>query len=116
MPVVGWGEPSVRLPADRGTGGRAQQLALALAKALRTHPGYAFVAASDGMDGPAPADRPAPAGAYVTATTWDAILGAGLDPEAALARCDAGPALAAVGALIVTGPTGINHGDIVVIG
>ena len=127
-PVLAWGEPVVRLPpdhgdhgdhgdhSDHGIGGRAQQLALALARALRGRKGYALVVGSDGMDGPAPLDRPAPAGAYVTSATWDAIRAAGLDPEVALARCDAGPALAAVGALVVTGPTGINHGDVIVLG
>ncbi len=119
VPVLAWGEPVVRLPATRGghgIGGRAQQLALALAHAQRGRDGYAFVIGSDGMDGPAPRDRPAPAGAYVTSATWDAIHAAGIDPGVALARCDAGTALAAVGALVVTGPTGINHGDVVVLG
>ncbi len=121
-PVLAWGEPVVKLPpmhgdrGDHGIGGRAQQLALALARALRGRKGYALVVGSDGMDGPPPRDRPAPAGAYVTSATWDAIRDMGLDPEVALARCDAGTALAAVGALVVTGPTGINHGDVMVIG
>jgi glycerate-2-kinase len=40
---------------------------------------------------------------------------AGIDPLDALARADAGTALAAAGALFVTGPTGINAGDVMVI-
>ncbi|HEY1555551.1 MAG TPA: DUF4147 domain-containing protein [Kofleriaceae bacterium] len=113
--VVAWGEPTVQVPADHGEGGRAQQLALRLARDLRRTDRSAFVAGSDGIDGPPPRGRPAPAGAYVDGSTWDAIAAAGLDPQRALDRCDAGPALAAVGALFVTGPTGINHADVAVV-
>jgi hydroxypyruvate reductase len=63
-----------------------------------------------------PPSWPAPAGAYVDGTTWDAIARAGIDPDLALARCDAGSALHAVGALVVTGPTGVNHADIAIVG
>ncbi len=113
---VWWGEPTLRVPADHGEGGRAQQLALLLAKALRGTKLVAMAIGSDGIDGPPPATRPAPAGAIVDGTTWDAIIAAGHDPERAIARCDAGTVLDAVGALVVTGPTGINHGDLVVVG
>lgn len=110
--VVAWGEPTVRVPAGHGDGGRAQQLALLLAQQLRGTARSAFVAGSDGSDGPPPQGRPVPAGAYVDGATWQRIA----DPEAALARCDAGGALASVGALVVTGPTGINHADVVILG
>jgi len=113
---VAWGEPTVQIPADHGQGGRAQQLALLVARGLRGTPRSCFVAGSDGIDGPPPRDRPAPAGAYVDGTTWDAIIAAGIDPQRAVERCDAGPALAAVGALVVTGATGINHADIAIVG
>jgi glycerate 2-kinase len=112
-PMILWGEPTLAVPADHGEGGRAQQLALELARELRGGTRIAFVIGSDGMDGPAPRARPAPAGAYVDGTTWGAIEAAGVDPERALECCDAGTALAAAGALVVTGPTGINHGDLV---
>ncbi len=113
---VGWGEPTVRVGQRHGEGGRAQQLALALARHLAGTSRAAFVVGSDGSDGPAPAHRPTPAGAYVDGATWDAIASAGVDPVVALEQLDAGNALAAVGALVVTGPTGINHADVVVIG
>ena len=113
--IVAWGEPTPRVPADHGTGGRAQHLALALAKRLRGGERAAFVAGTDGIDGPPTPDRPSPAGAFVDGTTWDAIIAAGVDPEHALARCDAGTALAAVGALFTPGPTGINHADVIVV-
>lgn len=115
-PIVAWGEPTVRLPPAHGSGGRAQQLALILARHLRGTARAAFVVGTDGIDGPPPPDRPSPAGAWVDGTTWDAIVAAGIDPAAALAACDAGSALAAVGALVVTGPTGINHADLVILG
>lgn len=114
--VVAWGEPTLAVPADHGDGGRAQHLALLLARALRGGDRAALVIGSDGIDGPAPAGRPTPAGAFVDGTTWDAIAAAGLDPERVLARRDAGTALAAVRALVVTGPTGINHADLVLLG
>jgi len=113
---VAWGEPTLRVPAVHGEGGRAQQLALVVARRLRGGDRAAFVVGTDGIDGPPPADRPAPAGAWVDGTTWDAITAAGIDPAAAVARCDAGTALAAVGALVVTGATGINHADLVILG
>jgi glycerate 2-kinase len=114
-PYFQWGEPTIALPVGHGTGGRAQQLALELAKRISGQAMLAFVAGSDGQDGPKPANGPAPAGAFVDGTTWLAIRKAGIEPTAALARCDAGPALAAVGALFYTQATGINHGDIVVV-
>ncbi|HET9990605.1 MAG TPA: DUF4147 domain-containing protein [Kofleriaceae bacterium] len=114
-PLLAWGEPTIALPIGYGTGGRAQQLALELAKRISGQDRIAFVAGSDGQDGPKPAERPAPAGAFVDGTTWLAIRKAGIEPTKALVRCDAGPALAAVGALFYTQATGINHGDIVVI-
>jgi glycerate 2-kinase len=114
--IVAWGEPTLRVPPVHGTGGRAQQLALALAGWLRGTARGALVVGTDGIDGPPPAGRSAPAGAWVDGTTWDRILAAGHDPAAALASCDAGTVLDAVGALVVTGPSGINHADLVILG
>jgi glycerate 2-kinase len=115
-PVVAWGEPTVRVPPAHGIGGRAQQLALLLAGKLRGSSRGAFVVGTDGVDGPPPSDRPSPAGAWVDGRTWGAIVSAGIDPVAALATCDAGTALSTIGALVVTGPTGINHADLLILG
>jgi hydroxypyruvate reductase len=115
-PLVAWGEPTLRVPPDHGEGGRAQQLALEIAKRVRGRDRAALVAGSDGIDGPPPRDRPAPAGAYVDGGTWDGIARAGIDPQRALDRRDAGTALHAVGALFVPGPTGINHADVAIVG
>ena len=112
-PCIAWGEPTLHVPTNHGQGGRAQQLALLLAKRLRGTTHIAFVAGTDGVDGPEP---DAPAGAFVDGTTWDAIVRVGIDPERAIERRDAGTALGAVGALVVTGPTGVNHADIAIVG
>lgn len=114
-PFVAWGEPTLRVPADHGDGGRAQQLALALARLVRGTPRAFLVASTDGVDGPPPcAGRPSPAGAFIDGATWDALAAAAADPDRALARCDAGTILAAAGALFVPGPTGVNHADVVI--
>ncbi|MGE0871495.1 MAG: DUF4147 domain-containing protein [Kofleriaceae bacterium] len=114
--VVGWGEPTVQLGTRSGEGGRARQLALELARRIRGRDRSALVAGSDGVDGPTPANGVAVAGAFVDGTTWEAIAAAGIDPDAALAATNAGPALAAVGAQLITGPTGVNHADVMIVG
>jgi hydroxypyruvate reductase len=111
---IHWGEPTLVVPRDHGEGGRAQQLALDLARQLRGTDQSAFVIGSDGIDGPPPAHRPSPAGAYIDGATWDAIGDAAA--TRALERRDAGTVLAAAGALVITGPTGINHADLAVVG
>ncbi len=110
------GELTVALPANHGLGGRAQQFALVAARALERFtarlgfPADAvlLVAGTDGRDGPTDA-----AGAVVDHRTAGKLRAAGMDMEAAIARCDAHPALDAVGALIRTGATGTNVADLV---
>jgi glycerate-2-kinase len=111
MCFAGTGEPTVALPAHAGVGGRAQQVALMVAREIAGIGGVSvLVAASDGIDGNSEA-----AGAVVDGYTWDSVIAAGIDPVRALARCDAGTALAAVGASMFTGATEIHHGDLVLI-
>jgi hydroxypyruvate reductase len=111
--LIAGGEPTVALPTVSGWGGRAQHLALLLArKWIGRKDRAALVVGSDGVDGPGPE---APAGAYVDGTTWDAIYARGVDPVAAIDSFDAGTALHAAGALVVTGPTGVNHADLVLV-
>ncbi len=110
-PAIAWGEPTLVVPADHGEGGRAQHLALLLAARFAGTARAALVIGSDGCDGPPPLDRPWPAGAYVDGRTWAAIP----DAEIALARRDAGRALASIDALVITGRTGINHADLVIL-
>lgn len=109
------GETTVRLGAGQSTpGGRCQELALAAADALRAEGdrgvGLTLLAAgTDGRDGNTDA-----AGAVVDATTWDTIVSAGRDPADDLAEHRSYAALDAVDALIRTGLSGTNVGDIVV--
>src|SRR5262249_50567245 len=90
------------------------ELALAAADALRAEGdrgvGLTLLAAgTDGRDGNTDA-----AGAMVDATTWDAIVGAGRDPAEDLSEHRSHAALDAVGALVRTGLSGTNVGDVVV--
>jgi hydroxypyruvate reductase len=108
--VVAGGEPVVTI-RGRGRGGRAQQAALAMALELEQL-GHerrimALFAGTDGIDGPTDA-----AGAFVSPRTVARAREAGLDPGAALARNDAYPLFAALGDLLMTGPTGTNVSDI----
>ncbi len=108
--VLAGGEPVVTI-RGRGRGGRAQQAALAMALELerlgRERRIMALFAGTDGIDGPTDA-----AGAFVSPRTVERAREAGLDAGAALARNDAYPLFAALGDLLVTGPTGTNVSDI----
>jgi hydroxypyruvate reductase len=110
--LVSGGEATMRLPSSPGRGGRCQHLALLLARAFAGQRLAALVVGSDGQDGP---DLPAVAGAFVDGDTWARIHAAGLDPEAAIAAADSRIALEAAGAIVVTGPTGLNHADLVLV-
>ncbi|MEW6566884.1 MAG: DUF4147 domain-containing protein [Chloroflexota bacterium] len=103
------GETTVTV-RNGGRGGRNQELALGAALVLEGTPGLAVMAlATDGIDGPTDA-----AGAIVTGETARRARVLGLDPQRALARHDSYPLLNACQALIRTGPTGTNLGDLVV--
>lgn len=104
------GETTVTVRGS-GQGGRNQELALAAAIDLDGIDGAAVMAlATDGRDGPTDA-----AGAIVDGHTMALARGLGLDPAAALNNNDAYPFLEKVGALMFTGPTGANVGDVTVI-
>lgn len=108
------GETTVKLGAAHGDGGRCQQLALAaslhMQAAGRAADGITILAAgTDGRDGPTDA-----AGAIVDSGTAARIIEAGIDPFIALARHDAYEALHLGGALLKTGLTGTNVGDVVI--
>ncbi|HSL94423.1 MAG TPA: MOFRL family protein, partial [Thermoleophilia bacterium] len=89
-------------------GGPSQEAALAGALALEGGPPACLLCLdSDGSDGPTEA-----AGGLVDDLTAEAARAAGSDLPAALAAHRAGPALRALGDLVVTGPTGTNVNDL----
>ena len=67
-----------------------------------------LAAGTDGRDGNTDA-----AGALADASTWEAVRSAGRDPVDDLATHHAHDALDAVGALLRTGLSGTNVGDVV---
>ena len=108
------GETTVTVRNGDGRGGRNGELALAAARELASGPpGQEEVVlslATDGEDA-----TTGTAGAAVDAGAWEAIRRAGIDPDAALARHDSLPALEkAPGALLRTGVTGTNVGDLAI--
>ncbi len=102
------GETVVRL-TGHGLGGRNQELALAAAEGLSGLDAAVFSVGSDGTDGPTDA-----AGGYADGQTARALAEQGWSVYGALENNDAYHALAAVGGLIVTGPTGTNVNDVAV--
>ncbi len=107
--LVWGGESTVRLPANPGSGGRNQHLALAAAIALAGNHETALLAAgTDGQDGAGD-----DAGGLVDGGSCARGLDAGLDAQACLAHADSGTFLEASGDLVYTGPTLTNVGDLV---
>ncbi len=106
--LVAGGETTVTLGRRAGRGGRNQEFALEVARALAGREGWALLSAgTDGIDGPTPA-----AGAFTDGTTLARAGRAGWSVDAALARHDVYPLLAALGDLHAPGPTGTNVGDL----
>lgn len=104
------GETTVTVRGE-GVGGRSQELALALGVALGGVDGFAaLAAATDGTDGATPA-----AGGFADGGSVERARRAGRGAEDALRRNDAHPFLRASGDLLVTGPTGTNVNDLVVV-
>jgi hydroxypyruvate reductase len=104
--LLSGGETTVTLRGT-GRGGRNAEFLLAFAIAIDGVPGITALAAdTDGIDGSE--DN---AGAFCDGTTATRLRKAGIDPLAALANNNAYSAFAAIGDLLVTGPTGTNVND-----
>jgi len=116
------GEPVVTVSGS-GRGGRAQELALRLAEELaRVFPQQkstrgvigrfvtGLAAGTDGADGPTPA-----AGGFFDSSSVARIAAAGIDLSGALANNDSHAVLDAVGDQFVTGPTGTNVADVLLV-
>ena len=104
--ILSGGETTVTL-RGQGRGGRNAEYALALTLALGGKANIVAIAGdTDGIDGSE--DN---AGALVTPVTLARARAKGLDPEVYLANNDAYSFFAALGDLIVTGPTSTNVND-----
>jgi glycerate-2-kinase len=104
------GETTVTVRGE-GAGGRNQELALAASVQLSGDDGVVLLAGgTDGVDGMSEA-----AGAIVDGDTVERGRRLGLDAADYLARNDSNSYLAAVGDVIVTGPTGTNVGDLILV-
>jgi hydroxypyruvate reductase len=104
--LLSGGETTVTL-RHKGRGGRNGEFIAGLALALDGAPGiYALAADTDGIDGSE--DN---AGAFVAPDTLARAAAAGLDLRAAIGHNDCYPFFAALGDLLVTGPTLTNVND-----
>lgn len=114
--LIAGGEPLVRVKGS-GRGGRAQELALRLGRALSASaicdvsgPITGLVAGTDGSDGPTHA-----AGAFFDETVVARATAQGVDLDRVLETSDSGSALETLGDLWVTGPTGTNVADMLMV-
>lgn len=105
--LISGGECTVTLRAEGGRGGRCSEFLLALAIELEGVSGvHAIAADTDGIDGSE--DN---AGALLGPDTATRARSAGIDPRDFLARNDSYGFFAALGDLLVTGPTLTNVND-----
>jgi glycerate-2-kinase len=105
--LVAGGETTVNV-RGAGRGGRAQEFAVAAAKAVAGLPDvYVAGVGTDGTDGPTDV-----AGALVDGHTWQRARRLGIDLNAALKQNDTYRALKRLGSHIMTGPTGTNVNDL----
>lgn len=108
--VIAGGETVVRI-AGSGKGGRNQELALSAAMGIEDlEEVIVFSLGSDGTDGPTDA-----AGGIVDGTTADRMRASNILPEVYLDNNDSYHALKASGDLIITGSTGTNVNDLIVL-
>ena len=108
--IIFGGEPVVTVKGT-GKGGRSQELTLAAAEGITGIDNLViFSVGSDGTDGPTDA-----AGGIVDGTTARRLKEKGINLQAFLDNNDSYNALAAVNALVKTGPTGTNVNDFCVV-
>ncbi|MGB7288117.1 MAG: DUF4147 domain-containing protein [Salaquimonas sp.] len=101
------GEPTTILPENPGEGGRNQALAVAMARETSGVNGITIlVAGTDGSDGPTNS-----AGGIATGDSWEETQGG----QTALDAANSGKWLKRSGGLFVTGPTGTNVMDVMLV-
>lgn len=106
LAFVSGGETTVTLQPQHGRGGRNTEFLLAAALALQDVPAWAIACDTDGIDG-----SEANAGALIGPDTLARAAARGLDAAAFLAAHDSYGFFAALGDLVVTGPTRTNVND-----
>lgn len=108
--LIAGGETVVKL-RGKGKGGRNQEVALSAATGMEGLDNVViFSVGSDGTDGPTEA-----AGGMVDGATLERILAKGIPAEVYLDQNDSYHALDASGDLIITGATGTNVNDLMVV-
>jgi len=105
--LLAGGETTVVLGPRPGRGGRNQEFALSAARTIAGRNALVLSAGTDGIDGPTDA-----AGGWVDGGTWSRGSVLGLDLTGALVRHASYDALARLGSLLITGPTGTNVSDL----
>lgn len=110
--LYAWGaETTMQLPLSHGSGGRCRHLALAVARLLAGRGDWALLAAgTDGWDG-----TDAVAGACVDGDTIARGERRGRDAREDMRRADSGGFFAGSEEVVVTGPTGTNVNDLVIL-
>ncbi len=104
------GETTVKV-VGKGKGGRNQELALSAAMAVKNEKRVGLIAFStDGIDGPTEA-----AGAFVDGKTCVLAEDNGILPEKYLQSNDANTFFKKMDHLLITGPTGTNVADVVIL-
>ena len=106
MALLSGGEATVTVRGS-GMGGRNHEFALALLLELGESGVWALSAGSDGVDGASRA-----AGAFLTPDSLERASKFGLDARSALCNNDSGTFFAALGDVLITGPTGQNLNDL----
>ena len=111
LAVIASGETTVKVTGS-GKGGRNQEIALSVAKALGDETSDVALGSvgTDGIDGPTDA-----AGAFSDTTTIARARQQSLDPDAFLADNNAYAFFQSIGDLIMTGPSTTNVGDLQVV-
>ncbi len=104
--LISGGETTVTLPPRHGRGGRNSEYLLALACAMQNTPVWAIACDTDGIDG-----SESNAGAIMGPDTLDRAHALGFNTGALLSAHDSYQVFAALGDLVMTGPTRTNVND-----
>lgn len=108
--IILGGETVVHVKGN-GKGGRNQELALSAAKGIADLDGVVICSVgTDGTDGPTDA-----AGGIVDGKSYEKLRKLGIDIDAALENNDSYNALKAINGLVITGPTGTNVNDLILL-